>query len=146
MGRKPHSIREFEAYLKALKALLRGEEAPGDDVIFAAGAANGVRAAWHLIDADADGRALSRENFPTSTLTTIVVLEEGERGDSDRVKQQCGAMAMVGGGVIGTRDQLIDRLSAMHEAGLGQVVILPNFDTRFDVLESVAENLVGHIA
>ena len=252
MGRKPHNIREFETYLAALKVLLRGEEAPGDDgqpirhvmpdkgfvnfsdpiplyvsgfgprslalagkygdgAIFAAGAANGVRAAWHLIDAGADGRALSPDNFPTSTLTTIVVLEDGERADSDRVKHQCGAMAMAAvhfaydqyrnfghqppnaysgiwddytamlaafpverrhqrihaghncwvipeearfltpevlatGAMVGTRDQLIERLSAMHEAGLGQVVILPNFDTRFDVLESVAENLIGHIA
>lgn len=40
--------------------------------------------------------------------------------------------------LIGTRDQLVDRLSALSEAGLDQIMILPNFDTRFDVLERVA--------
>jgi alkanesulfonate monooxygenase SsuD/methylene tetrahydromethanopterin reductase-like flavin-dependent oxidoreductase (luciferase family) len=47
--------------------------------------------------------------------------------------------------MIGTRDQLIDRLAALSEAGLDQVMILPNFDTRFDVLERVGRELVGRI-
>ena len=48
--------------------------------------------------------------------------------------------------MIGTRDQLIERLSALHETGLDQVMILPNFDTRYEVLESVAAGLIGNVA
>ena len=40
------------------------------------------------------GRELAREDYSTTTLTTIVLLEEGEAVDSERVKSQCGAMAM----------------------------------------------------
>ena len=47
--------------------------------------------------------------------------------------------------MIGTRDELIERFSDMRKAGLDQVVILPNFDTRFDVLEAVTEKLISNI-
>ena len=184
----------------------------GDGAIFGAGTAVGVQAGWHMIEQGAEvaGRVLSREQFPTCTLTTIVVLEAGEARDSERVKQECGAMAMAAvhytydqfrnfghqppnaysgiwddytellesypkqrrhqrihaghncwvlpeeerfltpevlaaGAMIGTRDELIERLLEMRQAGLWQVAILPNFDTRFDVLESVAANLIGQV-
>ena len=44
--------------------------------------------------------------------------------------------------LIGTPDDLIGRLGALSQAGLDQVMILPNFDTRFDVLERVAKDLI----
>ena len=44
--------------------------------------------------------------------------------------QVLGAVCM-----IGTRDQLLKRLHALADAGLDQVMILPSFDTRYDVLE-----------
>ena len=44
--------------------------------------------------------------------------------------------------LIGTRDQLIDKLAALDEAGLDQIMILPNFDTRFDVIERVAADVM----
>ncbi len=47
--------------------------------------------------------------------------------------------------MIGTRDDLVDRLRALAEAGLNQVMILPNFDTRFDVLERVAQDIVANV-
>ena len=47
--------------------------------------------------------------------------------------------------LIGTRDQLIEQLGALHEAGLDQVMILPSFDARFEVLERVARDLVGQV-
>ena len=62
------------------------------------------------------------------------VLEEEERFLTPEVLQ---ATAM-----IGTRDALLDRLLALAEAGLDQVMILPNFDTRLDVLERVAKDIV----
>ena len=62
------------------------------------------------------------------------VLPEEERFLTTEVLQ---ASAM-----IGTQDQLLERLHALAEAGLHQVMILPNFDTRFDVLERVAKDIV----
>ncbi len=47
--------------------------------------------------------------------------------------------------MIGTADQLRDRLAGLASAGLSQVMILPNFDTRFDVLEDVARELIGKV-
>ncbi len=254
MGRKPHSIREFDRYLATLRPLLRGEEALNDDgkpivhimpdagfvnfddpipvyvsgfgprslalagkygdgAVFAGSTAGGIESAWHMIwmGAREAGRELSRENYYTTTLTMVVLLEEGEAADSERVKSQCGAMAMAvvhysydqyrnfghqppnalagiwddytalletypeerrhqrihaghncwvlpeearfltpevlaSGAIIGTRNQLLEKLSALHEAGLDQLMILPNFDTRYDVLESVAAELMGNIA
>ena len=47
--------------------------------------------------------------------------------------------------MIGTRDELIERLSVLGPEGLDQVMILPNFDTRFDVLERVAKDIVPNV-
>ena len=44
-----------------------------------------------------------------------------------------------------SRDELITQLAGLHASGLDQVMILPNFDTRYDVLERVGRDLVGHI-
>ena len=47
--------------------------------------------------------------------------------------------------MIGERDALIERLSALAGAGLDQVMILPNFDTRFDVLERLAKDIIPNV-
>jgi len=47
--------------------------------------------------------------------------------------------------MIGSREQLITRLRDLAAAGLHQVMILPNFDTRYAVLERVARDLVGQV-
>ena len=47
--------------------------------------------------------------------------------------------------MIGERDVLIERLSGLAAAGLDQVMILPNFDTRFDVLERVAKDIIPNV-
>jgi alkanesulfonate monooxygenase SsuD/methylene tetrahydromethanopterin reductase-like flavin-dependent oxidoreductase (luciferase family) len=47
--------------------------------------------------------------------------------------------------MIGTRDQLLEQLHALAAAGLDQVMILPNFDTRFDVLEEVGSEIIGNL-
>lgn len=65
------------------------------------------------------------------------VLPEEERFLTPEILQ---ATAM-----IGQRDLLIERLSALAEAGLDQVMILPNFDTRFDVLERVAKDIIPNV-
>ncbi len=47
--------------------------------------------------------------------------------------------------MIGTQEQLLERLHGLDEAGLHQVMILPNFDTRFNVLERVAKDIVPNV-
>ena len=185
----------------------------GDGAVLAMPANPAVMAnVWRMIDngAEAAGRELDHEAFYTTGLTTMVILEAGESVDSDRVRGECGAMAMatvhysydqwrnfghqppgflggiwedyrallesypeerrhqrIHGGhncwvlpeeerfltpevlqascLIGTRDELITQLAGLHAGGLDQVMILPNFDTRYDVLERVGRDLVGQI-
>ncbi|MYD97263.1 MAG: LLM class flavin-dependent oxidoreductase [Gammaproteobacteria bacterium] len=167
---------------------------------------------WRRIEdgATAVGREIDRDAYYTTALTTMVVLDPGEAVDSQRVKAECGAMAMaavhfaydqfrnfgrkptgylagiwddyramiesfpaerrhqrIHGGhncwvlpeeerfltpdilrataMIGERDVLIERLTALAGAGLDQVMILPNFDTRFDVLERIAKDIIPHV-
>ena len=52
-----------------------------------------MRATWNRLhdSARAAGRELDESSFLTATLTTIVVLEPGERSDSPRVMEQAGA-------------------------------------------------------
>ncbi len=47
--------------------------------------------------------------------------------------------------MIGTRDELVEQIRGMDDAGLDQIMILPNFDTRFDVLERVASDILPHV-
>ena len=47
--------------------------------------------------------------------------------------------------MIGTQDALLERLGGLADAGLDQVMILPNWDTRFDVLERVAKDIVPNV-
>jgi hypothetical protein len=47
--------------------------------------------------------------------------------------------------MIGERDDLRYRLRALADAGLDQVMILPGFDARYDVLERVASDLIGQV-
>ena len=47
--------------------------------------------------------------------------------------------------LIGTRDELVERLQGLAAAGLKQIMILPNFATRFDVLRRVARDLIGQV-
>jgi len=168
---------------------------------------------WHMMQEGA--RAVGREIAPhgdyyTTALTTMVVLDEGEAVDSDRVKSECGAMAMAAvhyaydqyrnfghqppnalagiwedytallesypaerrhqrihaghncwvlpeeekyltpdvlnaSSMIGTRSDLIERIRALDAGGLNQIMILPNFDTRFDVLERVAADILQNV-
>ena len=65
------------------------------------------------------------------------VLPEEERFLTPEVLQ---ATAM-----IGTQDALLERLNGLADAGLDQVMILPNWDTRFDVLERVAKDIVPNV-
>ena len=65
------------------------------------------------------------------------VLEEEERFLTPKVLQASS--------MIGTQDQLIERLQVLGEAGLNQVMILPNFDTRFDVIEKVAKDIIPYV-
>ena len=47
--------------------------------------------------------------------------------------------------MIGTQDQLLDRLVDLDQAGLNQVMILPSFDPRFEVIERVAREIIPNL-
>ena len=47
--------------------------------------------------------------------------------------------------LIGTQDQVLERLHELNQAGLNQVMNLPNFDTRFEVLEDIAARIIQPI-
>jgi 5,10-methylenetetrahydromethanopterin reductase len=47
--------------------------------------------------------------------------------------------------MVGTQDQLIGRLIDLNRAGVDQVMILPSFDPRFDVLERVARDILPNV-
>jgi len=48
--------------------------------------------------------------------------------------------------LIGTRDTLIQQLTGLAAAGLHQVMLLPNFDTRYENIERVAREVLPAIA
>ena len=156
------------------------------------------------------GREFDRDDYLTCSLTTIVVLDEGETIDSHRVKAEAGAMAMasihysydqyrqygrppgsrlteiwddytsmlsdsdaerihhrIHAGhhcwvipeeerfvtsklidatcIVGTASEVIERLQQLEARGLDQLMILPNFDPRYQVLERVGKDIIPHL-
>ena len=167
---------------------------------------------WAMIEKGAmnAGRKLDRDNFYTTALSTMVVLDPGEAVDSPRVKHECGAFAMASlhytydqyrnfghqppaflqgiwsdytamladvpedrrhqrihaghncwvlpeeekfvtkeliqaSCMVGTQDEILERLFDLDKAGLNQVMILPSFDPRFDVIERVARDILPNV-
>ena len=47
--------------------------------------------------------------------------------------------------MIGTRDNLIERLKGLSASGLHQVMILPSFDPRFAVIERVGREVLPYV-
>ena len=47
--------------------------------------------------------------------------------------------------LIGTRDALLETLAGLAAAGLHQIMVLPNFDTRHENLERIAGDLIGQV-
>ncbi len=156
------------------------------------------------------GRALVRGTFQMTALSAISILDAGERADSPRIRNECGAMAMatvhyaydqwrnfgqepppnlrdmwpdycanladvpadklhlrIHAGhncwvvpeearfvtaaliestcMVGTQDQLLERLQKLYDAGLDQVMILPAFAPRYEVLERVGRELIPQL-
>ena len=185
----------------------------GDGAVIAMAAHPAAMASvWHMIEEGARevGREIDRDEFYLTALTTVVVLADGEAVDSDRVKSQCGAMAMASvhyaydqwrnfgfqppgalqgiwdeycalleqtpaerrhqrihaghncwvleeeerfltpevlqaSALIGSGAELREQLAGLAALGLDQIMVLPNFDTRHDVLADVAGELVGQV-
>jgi hypothetical protein len=46
---------------------------------------------------------------------------------------------------VGTQEELVEKLQALDEAGLNQIINLPSFDPRFEVLESVADKIIPFV-
>jgi alkanesulfonate monooxygenase SsuD/methylene tetrahydromethanopterin reductase-like flavin-dependent oxidoreductase (luciferase family) len=47
--------------------------------------------------------------------------------------------------MVGTQDQLLERLAALYDAGLDQVMILPAFAPRYENLERVGRELIPQL-
>ena len=47
--------------------------------------------------------------------------------------------------LVGTQEELVEKLQALDEAGLNQIINLPSFDPRFEVLESVADKIIPFV-
>ena len=47
--------------------------------------------------------------------------------------------------MIGTQEELLERLHQLSDSGLDQVMILPNYDTRYDVIERVGKDIIPNI-
>ena len=65
-----------------------------------------------------------------------VVPEEERFVTGDLIESTC---------VVGTADDLIEHLRAFGEAGLDQVMILPAFEPRYEVLRRVARDVLPHV-
>lgn len=186
----------------------------GDGAVMAFAASGGtMEALWAMIEKGARdaGRTLDRNSFYTCALTTMVVLDQGEAIDSDRVKHECGAFVMAAihyaydqfrnfghqppnqlSGIwedytklletypeekrhqrihaghncwvlpeekqfitretieasvlVGTQDMILNKLNELENAGLDQVMILPSFDPRYEVIERVARDIIPNVA
>jgi alkanesulfonate monooxygenase SsuD/methylene tetrahydromethanopterin reductase-like flavin-dependent oxidoreductase (luciferase family) len=46
---------------------------------------------------------------------------------------------------IGTWDELVEKLAALHRAGLGQIMVMQDLVDRYEVLERIGKGLVGQI-
>ena len=65
-----------------------------------------------------------------------VIPEEEKFVNADTIAASC---------LVGTQDQLIEQLRSLGESGLDQVMLLPPFDPRYDVLDRVARDIMPHI-
>jgi len=164
---------------------------------------------WLMLERDLNEN-LNRDQFYTTALTTMMVLDSGEAIDSERIKNSCGAMAMAAlhysydqyrnfghqpaSGfhdiwedycellsqypedrrhqrihmghncwvlpeelqfltpklldstcLIGTQDQLLEKLNALAAAGLNQVMTLPNLGSRYESLERIAKDIIPYV-
>jgi alkanesulfonate monooxygenase SsuD/methylene tetrahydromethanopterin reductase-like flavin-dependent oxidoreductase (luciferase family) len=164
---------------------------------------------WAMIESDAP-HGFNRNDFYTTGLTAMIVREADEPVDSERIKHECGAMAMASlhyaydqwrnfghqppnavssvwddytrlleeypeerrhqrihmghncwvlpeeekfltaeliqaTCLVGTQDELIEKLRGLEEAGMNQVMNLPSFDPRFEVLETIAEKIIPYV-
>jgi len=185
----------------------------GDGAVVGAARSSSVTSLWHMVQAgarEAERQLVPGENYYTTALTAMVVLDDGEAVDSDRVKSECGAMATaalhysyeghrnfgqppppylanvwddyvklldavpeerrhqrIHAGhncwvveeeerfltpevldavcLIGTRDQLLEHLSELGRSGLNQVMILPSFAPRYQVIERVARDIIPNL-
>ncbi len=167
---------------------------------------------WLKLEAGARdaGREINRQEYYMTSLAAMIVLDDGEAVDSERVKYHCGAMVMasvhfsydqwrnfgfqppghmaeiwddytallesvpekqrhqrIHAGhncwvvpeeekfltkaliertcMVGTQEDLVERLREFETSGLNQIMNLPSFDPRFEVLERVAKDVIPYV-
>lgn len=65
-----------------------------------------------------------------------VLPEEQQFVTADLIRATC---------MVGTQEELIEKIRGLEAAGLNQIMNLPSFDPRFDVLEAVAEKIIPYV-
>tara|TARA_B100001765_G_C19474178_1_gene325537 strand:- start:59 stop:1129 length:1071 start_codon:yes stop_codon:yes gene_type:complete len=185
----------------------------GDGAVLAMPAnSNIMEAYWEMIEKGASelNRVIKRDNYPTTALTAISILNKDENVDSERIKRECGPMTMasihyfydqwrnfghpppafleeiwddynsmlndfpeeklhqrIHSGhncwvieeerkfltpsvlnatcLIGSKDNLIERLLELAATGLNKLMILPSLEPRYEILKRVSKDLIGNI-
>jgi alkanesulfonate monooxygenase SsuD/methylene tetrahydromethanopterin reductase-like flavin-dependent oxidoreductase (luciferase family) len=187
---------------------LAGKHGDGAVLAFTSNPAT-MESMWLMIEAGASDD-FQREDFYTTALTAMLVLDKGEAVDSARVKHEVGAMAIAAlhysydqyrnfghqppshltaiwpdyikmieavplarrhqrihqghncwvlpeeekfltksllqaSCLIGTQDQLIETLQGLQAAGLNQVMNLPAFAPRFEIMARIARDIIPNV-
>lgn len=65
-----------------------------------------------------------------------VLPEEEQFVTADLIRATC---------MVGTQEELIEKIRGLEAAGLNQIMNLPSFDPRFDVLETVGKKIIPYV-
>jgi 5,10-methylenetetrahydromethanopterin reductase len=66
-----------------------------------------------------------------------VLPEEEQFVTSETIEASC---------LVGTQDTILHKLNELENGGLNQVMILPSFDPRYEVIERVAKDIIPNVA
>jgi alkanesulfonate monooxygenase SsuD/methylene tetrahydromethanopterin reductase-like flavin-dependent oxidoreductase (luciferase family) len=66
-----------------------------------------------------------------------VLPEEEQFVTSETIEASC---------LVGTQDMILHKLNELENGGLDQVMILPSFDPRYEVIERVARDIIANVA
>ena len=65
-----------------------------------------------------------------------VLPEEEQFVTSETIEASC---------LVGTQDMILHKLNELENGGLDQVMILPSFDPRYEVIERVARDIIPNV-
>jgi alkanesulfonate monooxygenase SsuD/methylene tetrahydromethanopterin reductase-like flavin-dependent oxidoreductase (luciferase family) len=97
-----------------------------------------VRSLWPAYSALVERSPESHRHLRVHAGHCTYLLEEERRFvTEDLIRATC---------LVGTADEIIERILALEAAGLDQVMLLPSFDSRYEVIERFAERVMSRLA